>query len=99
MTLYEDYKGKLIKMSLSYPIYDGDDNIIGQTSIGDLAVVTYSNIENNYHEVIIVSGEYIGIDTLALDNDNLKKCIFIFNDRDKDNIVYVGKHKLKCEWR
>ena len=81
MISYPEYKGKLIKIVEKYPIYDREDDhvVIGHTEIGDMAVVTYANKDEDYYEMIIVWGKYIGVDTLALSGKDLEKSIFIFN--------------------
>lgn len=99
MVDFYNYKGRLIKMMKSYPIYDryDDDKIIGYTKIGDLAVVTYSEILGDYHEVIIVSGEYMGVDTLALNRKDIKNCVLIINHIDEHDYVCVQGDKVKHE--
>ena len=84
MISYPEYKGKLIKMVEEYPIYDSEDDhvVIGHTEIGDMAVVTYANKDEDYYEMMIVSGKYIGVDTLALNGKDLEKSIFVFNQID-----------------
>ena len=68
MVNYANYKCRLIEMTRPYPIYDREhgNEIIGYTKAGDRAVITHSNLKDNYHETMIVSGEYTGVDTLAL---------------------------------
>lgn len=84
MIKYSKYNGRLIKLVKEYPIYDreNDEDIDGHTEIGDMAVVTYSNIDEDYYELTIVSGKYIGVDTLALNSQDLEKSIFVFNKID-----------------
>lgn len=100
MIRYPDYRNRLIEMTRPYPIYDREDDekIIGYTKAGDRAVVTYSNVKDNYHEVVIVSGEYAGVDTLALHNNNLKTSVFIFNNIDKHDSTYINGARVKCEF-
>lgn len=99
MVDYCNYKGRLIKMMEPYPIYDryDDEKIIGYTKVGDLAVVTYSEVLGDYYEVIIVSGEFMGVDTLALNRKDIKKSIFIVNHIDEHDCVYVQGDKVKHE--
>ena len=94
------YKNRLIKMTEPYPIYDREDDtkIIGYTKIGDMAVITYSMPTESYHEVVIVSGEYTGVDTLALDNNNLAKAVFIINKIDNYGHAYIRGKKVACEY-
>lgn len=86
-------------MTSPYPIYDreDDDKIIGHTKIGDMAVITYSDFKDDYHEVTIISGEYTGVDTLALNNDDLYFSVFVMNHIDNHEIVYVNGNKVVSE--
>lgn len=100
MTRYSDYTGRLIKMGESYPIYNRyTDEVIGYTEVGDMAVITYSSKIDDYYETIIVSGKYIGVDTLALENIDLEKCTFVFNHIDVDHTVEIGEKQVTCEYR
>lgn len=101
MVNYVTFKGKLIVMTEKYPIYDREDDnkIIGYTSVGDMAVITYENMEEGYFETVIVSGEYIGIDTLALNLYDIKKSTFIFNKIDGEQSVYIRNMSVDFEWR
>ena len=101
MISYPEYKGKLIKMVEEYPIYDREDDhvVIGHTEIGDMAVITYVNKDEDYYEMMIVSGKYIGVDTLALNGKDLEKSIFVFNQIDYcGSIVYVQGKEVKSEY-
>lgn len=86
-------------MTSPYPIYDreDDDKIIGHTNIGDMAVITYSDFKDDYHEVTIISGEYTGVDTLALNNNDLYFSVFVMNHIDNHKIVYVNGNKVVSE--
>lgn len=96
MIEYHNCRGRLIQMTEPYPIYDrkDDDKIIGYTKVGDMAVVTYSDFKDDYHEVTIVSGEYIGVDTLALSNDDLYCSVFVINHIDNHKTVYANGEKV-----
>lgn len=100
MIHYANCVGRLIEMTEPYPIYsvDDDNEIVGYTRNGDMAVIRYSNFKDSYHEVIIVSGEYTGVDTLALNNIDLYNSIFIINHIDNHEVVYINGHKVnsKC---
>lgn len=101
MVSYPNYQGKLIKMVEPYPIYDREDDnkIIGYTEIGDMAVVTYTNESDDYYEMVIVSGKYTGVDTLALNGKDLEKSIFVFNQIDYcGSIVSVQGKEVKNEY-
>lgn len=99
MIEYHNCRGRLIKMTEPYPIYDreNDDEVIGYTECGDLAVITYSDFKDDYHEVTIISGKYAGVDTLALNNDDLYVSVFIMNHIDNHKIVYVNGNKVESE--
>ena len=128
MKNYAKFEGKLIRMNKEYPIYsreDGkDDEVIGWTAIGDMAVITYADIkekqnhntalkisdeiefgipistgvEEGYFETIIVSGKYIGVDSLALDLDDIADSTFIFNKIDGEMTTYIQNRKIKYEY-
>lgn len=86
-------------MTEPYPIYDreDDDKIVGYTNIGDMAVITHSDFKDDYHEVTIISGEYTGVDTLALNNDDLYVSVFVVNHIDNHEVVYVNGTRVDCE--
>lgn len=128
MRNYAEFKGKLIRMNKEYPIYsreDGkDDEVIGWTAIGDMAVITYADIkekqnhktvlkisdeiefgipvftgiEEGYFETIIVSGKYIGVDSLALNLDDIAESTFIFNKIDGEMTTYIQDRRIKYEY-
>ena len=101
-----------------------DDEVIGWTSVGDMAVITYADIkekqdhktvlkisdeiefgipvstgiEEGYFETIIVSGKYIGVDSLALDLDDITDSTFIFNKIDGEMTTYIQDRKIKYEY-
>ena len=99
MVNYANYKYRLIEMTRPYPIYDrnDDDKIIGYTKAGDRAVVVHSDLKDNYHEVVIVSGEYTGVDTLALSNKDLNMSVFIFNHIEEQDLFYINGKKVKSK--
>ena len=118
------FEGKLIRMNKSYPIHNDDDEIVGYTEVGDMAVITFAEIkkktgyktvtkisdelsigipvitdgEEGYFETIIVSGKYTGIDSLALDLEDIATSTFIFNKVDGDDIVYIQDRKINFEY-
>lgn len=100
MVDYASFKGKLFIMTEEYPIYDREDDnkVIGHTSVGDMAVITYENMEEEYFETVIVSGKYIGVDTLALNLKDIKNSIFIFNKIDGEQSVYIRDMNVNTEW-
>ena len=54
--------------------------------------------EEGYFETIIVSGKYTGIDSLALDLEDIATSTFIFNKVDGDDTVYIQDRKIKFEY-
>lgn len=99
MASYASYKYRLIEMTRPYPIYDREygNEIIGYTKVGDRAVITYSDFKDNYHETVIVSGEYTGVDTLALSNRDLSLSVFIFNHIEEQDLFYINGKKVKSK--
>ena len=99
---YAKFEGRLIRMAESYPIYDREDDnkVIGYTKAGDMAVITFADslYDEGYYETIIVSGKYIGVDTLALNNSDIKKSTFIFNEIDRHEIVHIDGKKVNFEF-
>lgn len=94
--------GKLIKLNKEYPIYSSDDDrVIGHTSVGDMAVITSdSSKDGNYFEATLTSGEYAGVDSLALNNaDVFKNSTFILNKIDgTSEKVSIKQRKIKYEY-
>ena len=108
MTNYYSFNGKLIRMNKPYPITNEEDEVLGYTEIGDMAVITFAEIRNKtgyrklanisdelavgipfdagkeegYFETVIVSGKFIGVDSLALDLTDIMESTFIFNNID-----------------
>ena len=104
MMMYPNFKGKIYKLNQEYPIYDKewDDKIIGHTAVGDMVVVTYEGIidDYEYYETVIISGEYTGIDTLALEKSDLLDATLILNKLDEcGSGVYIGEYKMNVEWK
>ena len=124
MRNFSKFEGKLIRMNKSYPIYNDDDDMVGYTEVGDMAVITFAEIkkktgyktvtkisdelsigipvitdgEEGYFETVIVSGKYIGIDSLALDLDDIAVSTFIFNKAEGDDAVYIQDRKINFEY-
>ena len=94
MRNYAKLEGKLIRMNKPYPIYsrkdEKEDNVIGNTEIGDMAVITYVGKEKEgYFENVIVSGKYVGVDSLALDFKDIADSTFIFNKIDGEMFTCI----------
>lgn len=100
MVNYPSFEGKVIKMNHAYPICDENDNPIGYTKIGDMAVITLADVnEEGYFETVIVSGEFIGIDTLALNLRDIMNSTFIFNKLDNNGDVSIDGEDVIYEYR
>ena len=54
--------------------------------------------EEGYFETVITSGKYTGIDSLALDLDDIAASTFIFNKAEGDDTVYVQNRKINFEY-
>lgn len=111
MTNYSKFEGKIIRMNKPYLITNDEDEILGYTEVGDMAVITFAEIgnkienrkimdisdelsiavplkteeEESYFEIVIVSGKYIGVDTLALNLSDIMDSTFVFNKIDCNN--------------
>ena len=125
MTKYSNFNGKLIRMNKSYPITNEDDEILGYTEIGDMAVITFAEIKNKagykkltdisddlavgipfdtgkeegYFETVIVSGKFIGVDSLALDLSDIMESTFIFNNIDNKGTVMIADRQINYEYK
>lgn len=68
-------KGAIIELGNRLPVYDDNDVVIGKTNIGDRAVVmnTYADATGEHAEVVLISGAYIGYDSLCLDKPDIRK--------------------------
>lgn len=124
MTNYSGFEGKLIRMNRPYPITNDEDEILGYTEVGDMAVITFAEIKNRigrrkvadisdelgiailfdtgkeegYFETVIVSGKYIGVDSLALDLSDIMESTFIFNNKDNNGTVTINNREIKYEY-
>lgn len=124
MTNYSKFEGKIIRMNKPYPITNDDDEIVGYTEVGDMAVITFAEIKNKigyrkvaeisdklgiaipfdtgkeegYFETVIVSGKFIGVDSLALDLTDIKESTFIFNNKDDNGIVVIDDREINYEY-
>ena len=121
MTNYSKFEGKIIRMNKPYPITNDEDEILGYTEVGDMAVITFAELKNKigyrkvadisdelgivipfdtgkeegYFETVIVSGKFIGVDSLALD---IKESTFIFNNKDKNGIAVIDNREINYEY-
>ena len=124
MRNFSKFEGKLIRMNKSYPIYTDDDEIVGYTEAGDMAVITFAEIkkktgyktvtkisdelsigipvitdgEEGYFETVIVSGKFIGVNSLALDLTDIKESTFIFNNKDDNGIATIDNREINYEY-
>ena len=124
MTNYSKFEGKIIRMNKPYPIRNDEDEILGYTEVGDMAVITFAEITNKigyrkvaeisdelsiaipfntgkeegYFETVIVSGKFIGVNSLALDLNDIKESTFIFNNKDDNGIVVINDREINYEY-
>ena len=124
MTNYSKFEGKIIRMNKPYPITNDEDEILGYTEVGDMAVITFAELKNKigyrkladisdelgivipfdtgkeegYFETVIVSGKFIGVDSLALDLTDIKESTFIFNNKDDNGIVVINDREINYEY-
>lgn len=124
MINYQNFENKIIRMNKSYPITDNEDEILGYTEVGDMAVITFAELKNKigyrevadisdelgiaipfdtgkeegYFETVIVSGKFIGVDSLALNLSDITESTFIFNDKDYNGTVTINNREIKYEY-
>ena len=124
MTNYSKFEGKIIRMNKPYPITNDEDEILGYTEVGDMAVITFAKITNKigcrkvaeisdeltiaipfdtgkeegYFETVIVSGKFIGVNSLALDLTDIKESTFIFNNKDDNGITTIDNREINYEY-
>lgn len=124
MTNYSKFEGKIIRMNKPYPITNDEDEILGYTEVGDMAVITFAELKNKigyrkmadisdelgivipfdtgkeegYFETVIVSGKFIGVDSLALDLTDIKESTFIFNNKDDNGITTIDNREINYEY-
>ena len=124
MKNYSKFDGKIIRMNKPYPITNDEDEILGYTEVGDMAVITFAEIkhkigyrkvadisdelciaipfdtgkEEGYFETVIVSGKFIGVNSLALDLTDIKESTFIFNNKDKNGIAVIDNREINYEY-
>ena len=46
MINYQNFENKIIRMNKPYPIRNDEDEILGYTEVGDMAVITFAEIKN-----------------------------------------------------
>jgi|GEM_PF-6878564 len=74
---------QICKLNEKYPIYNNEDEIIGYTDENDTIIITdvksewiYDICKAKYeYYTIIISGEYIGYNSLVLDESDVDKLI------------------------
>lgn len=124
MTNYSKFEGKIIRMNKPYPITNDEDEILGYTEVGDMAVITFAEIKNKigyrkvaeisdelsitipfntekeegYFETVIVSGKFIGVNSLTLDLTDIKESTFIFNNKDDNGIATIDNREINYEY-
>ena len=124
MINYQNFENKIIRMNKPYPIIDDEDEILGYTEVGDMAVITFAELKNKigyrkvadisdelgiaipfdtgkeegYFETVIVSGKFIGVNSLALDLTDIKESTFIFNNKDDNGIATIDNREINYEY-
>ena len=124
MINYQNFENKIIRMNKPYPITNDEDEILGYTEVGDMAVITFAELKNKigyrkvadisdelciaipfdtgkeegYFETVIVSGKFIGVNSLALDLTDIKESIFIFNNKDDNGIITIDNREINYEY-
>ena len=124
MINYQNFENKIIRMNKPYPIRNDEDEILGYTEVGDMAVITFAEIKNKigyrkvaeisdelciaipfdtgkeegYFETVIVSGKFIGVNSLALDLTDIKESTFIFNNKDDNGITTIDNREINYEY-
>ena len=124
MINYQNFENKIIRMNKPYPITNDEDEILGYTEVGDMAVITFAEIKNKigyrkvadisdelyiaipfdtgkeegYFETVIVSGKFIGVNSLALDLTDIKESTFIFNNKDNNGITTIDNREINYEY-
>ena len=84
MRNFSKFEGKLIRMNKSYPIYTDDDEIVGYTEVGDMAVITFAEIKKK-----------IGYKTVTKISDELSIGIPVVTDGEEgyfETIIVSGKY-------
>ena len=54
--------------------------------------------EEGYFETVIVSGKFIGVNSLALDLTDIKESTFIFNNKDDNGITTIDNREINYEY-
>ena len=54
--------------------------------------------EEGYFETVIVSGKFIGVNSLALDLTDIKESTFIFNNKDDNGIATIDNREINYEY-
>lgn len=68
---------KTFKLNAKYPVYNDNDEIIGETSKDDIAIVSFHYIGNEFNpfdkeyiHMELLSGQFKGYDALQLDEED-----------------------------
>lgn len=54
--------------------------------------------EEGYFETVIVSGKFIGVNSLALNLTDIKESTFIFNNKDDNGIATIDNREINYEY-
>lgn len=63
-----------------------------------IAIPFNTEKEEGYFETVIVSGNFIGVDSLALDLTDIKESTFIFNNKDNNGTVVIDNREINYEY-
>lgn len=97
MVRYSNAKGLVLKLGSEYPVYNNDDKVVGNTAVGDIAVVTYDD-KDSYFEAVLATGKYAGYDGLGLAISDLKRAeVIVFEDVFDNGCVYLRDIKLNLK--
>lgn len=79
-------------------------NKIGYREVADISdelgiAIPFDTVkEEGYFETVIVSGKFIGVDSLALNLSDITESTFIFNDKDYNGTVTINNREIKYEY-
>ena len=64
----------------------------------EIGIPVSTGEEEGYFETMIVSGKYAGIESLALDLDDIAASTFIFNKLDGETTTYIQDRSINFEF-
>ena len=63
-----------------------------------IAIPFNTGKEEGYFETVIVSGKFIGVNSLALDLTDIKESTFIFNNKEDNGIATIDNREINYEY-